>query len=371
MQQNDYIVIVAEFPDKKNEKDGMIQRELAIDFVFSDIKRIYLDLRQSNYKFLKYPKKWILNKIYKCFNKLDCFKNNKVKLFNFLSNKKLYKLFENARIIYFHSIYNLTLIPQELIEKFVDKIIIDIHGCVVEELIYYEQEKKIVDKFQKFENEFFPKVKALISVSNNMIDFYKNKYPNINTKFINLPIFNRFKINDNIINSKKNINIIYSGGSQKWQNVDIMIDSISKIANNYKVTLLTPDISVFSEKLKKYKNLLEKIEIKTVPSNLLYQEYEKADYGYILRDDIIVNKVACPTKIIEYLNYGIIPIVLQPEIGDFNNLGYSYITNDNLILGNIPNSDELKKMRLKNMNIINTLSQIREKGEQDLLNLYN
>lgn len=51
----------------------------------------------------------------------------------------------------------------------------------------------------------------------------------------------------------------------------------------------------------------------------------KRYYVFVLRDDILVNQVACPTKIVEYLNYGIKPIVLSEKIGDFKEYGYEYI----------------------------------------------
>lgn len=42
--------------------------------------------------------------------------------------------------------------------------------------------------------------------------------------------------------------------------------------------------------------------VDTLSAEELKLEYEKADYGFMLRDDIIVNEVACPTKLIVILN---------------------------------------------------------------------
>ncbi|MGE0906881.1 hypothetical protein AB4M30_16785 [Escherichia coli] len=52
--------------------------------------------------------------------------------------------------------------------------------------------------------------------------------------------------------------------------------------------------------------------------------------GFVLRDDIVVNRVACPTKLIEYLECGVVPVVKSPDIGDFNSLGYSFIKVDEI-----------------------------------------
>ena len=44
-----------------------------------------------------------------------------------------------------------------------------------------------------------------------------------------------------------------------------------------------------------------------------------------MRDDIVLNRVAAPTKLIEYLSYGLIPIVKTINIGDSVKMGYEYI----------------------------------------------
>ena len=71
-----------------------------------------------------------------------------------------------------------------------------------------------------------------------------------------------------------------------------------------------------------------RIELKSVAPEELAEYYESAHYGFILRDDNVINTVANPTKMIEYLQYGIVPIVKSPNIGDFATYGYDYITYD-------------------------------------------
>ena len=206
---------------------------------------------------------------------------------------------------------------------------------------------------------------ALVAVSNQMIEFYKSKYPEIRTRFINLPIFSSNLIENQTRNYDGKLNIVYSGGSHKWQNVDLMVETINKIIDDFDITILTPDIEIFKDKLSKY-NIQDKVTIKQVEPNMVKEEYKKAHLGFILRDDIIVNKVACPTKLVEYLSCGVIPIVLQPEIGDFNYLGYSYILNDDLVQGKIPDKEALKQMCENNYRVIEKLQGIQAKGKREL-----
>src|SRR5690606_6210947 len=69
----------------------------------------------------------------------------------------------------------------------------------------------------------------------------------------------------------------------------------------------------------------DNLRVLTVTPDELGDYYRQAHYGFILRDDITVNRVACPTKMVEYLFYGITPIVKSPSIGDFPERGYEYI----------------------------------------------
>lgn len=160
--------------------------------------------------------------------------------------------------------------------------------------------------------------------------------------------------------------MIYSGGTQSWQKIDLLIDTIKKIADKYEIIILSPEIEKFTKLLGELK---QKVVLKSVLPENLDIEYQKADLGFILRDDIIVNRVACPTKIIDYLEYGIIPIISCPEIGDFNKMGYSYIHYEKLIEGKIFDNNELEKMRKNNTKIIERLRNIQQDGKEKLLKL--
>ncbi len=369
----DFILVLGLIPDKTNEKDGMVQRELAIDKIFQENffqppsfagqKRIYIETTtDEKWRFsIRGTIRYFKNKIEENKKRLDIFKGKEkrnVKFYRKINKEKFSKLCKNAKIIYVHSLYMTTLLSDAEVLKFKDKIIVDIHGCFIEELEYRNVKDPHMEEFKKREELAFRSAKALVAVSKNMIDFYKEKYKGIKTDFILLPIFAPGDTPVKTLGEKPKI--IYSGGAQKWQNVDLMVESISKIANNFNVSILTPNVEEFKQKLKKAGT--EGVEVKSVNSSELCKEYKNADFGYILRDDNVVNRVACPTKLIEYLTYGIIPVVLQPNIGDFNTLGYSYILNDDLVSGHIPSSKELSTMRQNNYTTLAKLNKIQKEG---------
>ncbi|MNL07568.1 hypothetical protein D3C87_1282490 [compost metagenome] len=120
---------------------------------------------------------------------------------------------------------------------------------------------------------------------------------------------------------------------QGYQNISLMVENIKKIVDvpNYYFYILTGQKQKMQEifsinGLNDKKNIL----IDSVTPNELDKYYKKAHYGFVLRDDVDVNNVACPTKIIEYLAYGMTCITLSNKIGDFYELGFEFINIDKL-----------------------------------------
>lgn len=91
--------------------------------------------------------------------------------------------------------------------------------------------------------------------------------------------------------------------------------------------------------------------------NLLYKmidifkfDSSIAIVGFVLRDEHILNSVANPTKLVEYMWCGIIPIVKYEDLGDYSDLGYEYIKYDNIT------SNMRQKKSFKNSEIIKNIS---------------
>ena len=185
------------------------------------------------------------------------------------------------------------------------------------------------------------------------------------TKFIVLPIFTKAAKRRISKSSEAKLTLVYSGGLQRYQNVDLMLDTIRKIQGQCRVKILTQKVRWFNQLTKKAH--LKITYVKRVPSYEMPKEYEDCDMGFVLRENIVVNLVACPTKLVEYITYGIVPIVLSPKIGDFCELSYSYVLNTELIEGNFPSQQEISRMRTNNYRVLDQLDTMRKKGEDELL----
>ncbi len=323
------VVIISNYPNSEEIKDGMMQRVANIDDYLLDYDRSYLQIGIKN-NFRKYVKNE---------------KRNMTKYkFNFLIHYfSILRILIKSDTIYVHSIYNfLRLIPFLL---FLNKknIILDFHGVVPEELEFMNK------KFKSFIYNIVEKIavrysKHIIFVTESMKNYIANKYKLNSYKSHILNIFSKnvFRtVNTDKIDSlrdkykinEEDVVFIYSGNTQKWQNIDLMLSCISKIKNvkNYKFIILTGEIEIIKNKLEEF-SLLDQnnIIIDTVSPEELGNFYTIAHYGFVLRDEHILNSVANPTKLVEYMWYGIIPIVKFEDLGDYSNLGYEYIKYENL-----------------------------------------
>lgn len=332
------LLFPAPYPDNENEREGRAQRIQAIDDLFADKKRVYIDVSFNRNIIPSYKKLNDRVSVYK----LNTFIHSLFIILLGLAAKKIYIHTQGLafRVFYLYSLFN-------------RKIITDIHGIAPEEAIlcgsiYSPGELNMFEKFMVKNSS------SIVVVSNAMKKHFCKKYSLADEKVLILPIFENNpvgRVNKPPVNKPS---VIYAGGVHAWQNVDIMLDSMINITDKYEFTIFSNNLNAFRSKLSG-RNMLEKVKLLSVSRKEIFDHYKNADFGYILRDDIAVNKVACPTKLVEYMSNGIIPVVLQPNVGDFNELGYSYITLDNLKSNSIPSNDEILEMRENNYGIIEKL----------------
>ncbi len=313
------ILFLADYPQGEVVKEGMSQRILNIDSFHSDLERVYLCVSPFRYKRLRKQKISEKITLYHC--------NSIIHLFTII------RLFRKASKVYIHSIYN--VLPNfPYIAAFNKHFVLDLHGVVPEEneLVGLNFRASI---FNRCERLIFAKNDTtIITVTDTMREYYKKKYPWSKVKFIKYTIFpnnlSQYVDGEDLKNSK--VHIVYSGNLQKWQNIDLMLETMEKMKGNrnYVFHLLTGEPQQLERLVAERMGYSEQISIRSLPPSQLAEVYCECHYGFVLREDIVVNNVACPTKIIEYMNYGIIPIVLSDNIGDFGSYGYERVNVQNV-----------------------------------------
>jgi glycosyltransferase involved in cell wall biosynthesis/GT2 family glycosyltransferase len=367
-RSNDSISVFAPLPTKANERDGYIQRVSAIDKeILQDHIRFYLNNGSSEIDFIKVS--FIKKNVYKIdFNGYD---DNQI--------KEILKLVKFTKIAYFHSL--LRLFPTSVSSKLQEvlsfenvKKIWDVHGSVPEEFTMYN-DKLSAQLSNEVEKKLYNNVDMIVCVNYAMQNHLINKYGRTSAKFTVLPIFTG-KISENLnkkmVGKQSLINekpiIIYAGGTQKWQNIEFMQDVIRKTADLYNYKIFVPESDKFEKTLGMVNNNVV-IASKT-PEEIL-KEYEECQYGIAFRNDNVVNNVACPTKIIEYIQNGLVPIFKSEKIGDFVKLGLQYVTVNDLLNKKLPTEEKRHKMAEANYNVLAKLVEIITKGQEILKEYVN
>ena len=212
-------------------------------------------------------------------------------------------------------------------------------GIVPEEAILMKKSwiRKIYLDF--FEKTALKKCILNIFVSDAMNEHYQRKYKQkINSYFI-MPCFNK-EINlksFQVVNKYERPTFVYAGSMHEWQCIDRMLDIYMELKSklvNATLTILTSEIEVARKKLSE-KGL--NVNVKYVELSKLDEELSIYKYGFLIRDDIPVNRVSTPTKLNSYMANGIIPI-FSNVISYYSNLNI----NNKIDLNN--NSHDIQKI---------------------------
>ena len=349
MRQN-AVAIHAPMFTKENERDGYIQRIKRVDEeIFDDYLRVYFldDAKQSDrIKASKIDEEHF----FVIYNSQDPAQRNIV-----------FSLVEMCGLMYVHSINrfmtdSVNAEMCQLLNKKNVKTIWDVHGSVPEEYFMYGSElgKQIGDEVESF---FYHHADVIVVVNNAMKRHLMKKHGECEATFVVMPIFNiDIKTRHNKIDLQKGSDkplIVYAGGTQKWQNVGLMQSVMEQTGDNYNYKIFVPNPAEFNEGWEGGNR--ENILVDSRSPEELAQEYASCDYGFVLRDADVVNYVACPTKIIEYIQYGIVPVMKTTEIGDFVELGMQYVSYEKCIDGTLPGKEEAAQMAAENYKLLDKL----------------
>ena len=119
-----------------------------------------------------------------------------------------------------------------------------------------------------------------------------------------------------IINEK--IVLGYSGGLQKWQNIDKIINIVARLreidSNIYLMIFTNHSIDIYKKLLLKIGE--ENYNVKALKAKDIPSYLKLFDAGFLLRDNWVLNKVSSPTKMCEYLAAGV-PVICTQYSGDY------------------------------------------------------
>ncbi|KVT47154.1 glycosyltransferase [Burkholderia ubonensis] len=351
------ILFFAPYPTKERERDGYFQRVKAIDSLFPSKHRVYCDVREhvEAKPFIERaaPNAWVLN----------------ITLSSANQRRAVALLARRFKRVYFHSVLRMpNAVAQAVLRVSGLKWVLDVHGVVPEEFRMHNDfySARIHDDCERTAAE---NANRVIVVSQAMGNYLAHKYRELlRAKVIVLPIFALEEGSEAVRPYKDGRpTVIYAGGTQKWQKVPEMLNVIARAVEHADWWMYTPDVEVMRNAAAPEVRAHPNFHVASATRAELNEVYQHCHFGFILRDDMVVNHVSCPTKLIEYLAFGIVPIVDTPNIGDFNTYGMHFVSVENFVKGRIPDAATRMEMAAHNRQICERLVEQKATGEKELI----
>ena len=352
------ILFLNSYPTTEEQKtDGYFKRVLFIDNVFDSYLKCYINESKN----VKNP---VVERIFEKTLQInipivDTYPENIINL--------LVTLFPN---VYAHSIYPLLSNNKKKIFLNAVNRIWDVHGIVPEEHKLKGDNAKTVEFINTIEKCIYEHASIIIVVTNALKSHLSIKYRDVSQfkkKHILLPL-SPIYVEDNIkydLSSLEKPIVIYSGGNQIWQQVDKMLDFVYENKNKFRFIFLSPNFNEVREQYSiQFNGEIFPGVVNFVTTYNMPEYYKIAHYGLVLREDIDVNHVSCPTKLIDYMSYGIVPIVDCEDIGDFKENGYKFLQYNNI---NVLKVNDYLDFKRQNSVVINKIGQQSKNGCRALL----
>lgn len=219
----------------------------------------------------------------------------------------------------------------------------DFRGLVALESRYKGQENYKFYILNIIENLPFYLSNDFSTVSNNFRQYLLKKYGS--KKYIHIfpSCAPRAILNKNNLN----LSFVYIGGLSKWQNVENIakcFNELLQLLPEASLTVITPKAD---EAIKFFSEIpINNIVFKSLGDTDVINELSNYSFGFIFRDDNLINKVSSPIKVSEYISAGVVPI-FKGCIGDFNDIT---TFNDNSIcyVDALVTSNEVRQFIIEN-----------------------
>jgi hypothetical protein len=337
------VLIIAPCPIGRGAAEGWMSRIRAVDRIFAGQPRVYLDVVSGEVP-LGPPVATTHGEALEY--RLDLLRPSHRHL--------LETLLQECRFAYVHTIH----LARFLLPYYpTGKIVTDIHGIVPEEERMLGR-RAHGDFYEAVEATVMATSRLLVVVTEAMRDHLLAKYPDCHAEFLVLPIIEPHAVDLAARQPRQPgtpYRAVYAGGTQAWQNIDDTLAICASVREVCRFDFLSHEHVAIS-RMPAAEALGEAARFRVVDKAALAEAYLQADFGFVLRDPVAVNIVSCPTKLSEYLWFGVVPVVKTAAIGDFERLGYAYLTMSDFAGMLFPDEEALAEMRAHNRAIIETLA---------------
>ncbi len=231
------------------------------------------------------------------------------------------------------------------------------------------------NNIRQLENNAVNNSNFRIAVTQKLVEHWQSEYHYSSTKHVVIPctLNSNFKVKEldaaeiNEIRSSYGFNnedlvLVYSGSASGWQSFallkPLMLDFLQQTQNN-KLVFLSNEDAIIQSLINEFPNQVSRKWLKheEVTSFLV-----ACDWGILIREQSVTNKVASPTKFAEYLSAGL-PVIISENLGDYtefvknNDCGIIYTEQKSLSIS--------KKPFLERNRLIHLVQQNWTKSAQD------
>ncbi|GAA5520527.1 hypothetical protein LQ318_02270 [Aliifodinibius salicampi] len=187
-------------------------------------------------------------------------------------------------------------------------------------------------KYHEFELNAVQKSDFRIAVSNQLVEYWKQEFNYTGSAHLVIPCTLGLSFTSSLLNEEKNIKVrkklgfnkkdivlVYAGSLAGWQSFNLIKDFLNYVLqknSNVKVLLM----SKRDENVNRILNMFPKDVVCTWVNHREVPDYLAAcDYGLLLREDSVTNRVAAPTKFAEYLSAGL-SVIISNTVVDYAEL---------------------------------------------------
>ncbi|MEW6773222.1 MAG: hypothetical protein AB1304_04395 [Bacteroidota bacterium] len=229
-------------------------------------------------------------------------------------------------IFAFHIIYPLRQL------KWIQKIILDARGLYKAEFEEYRviNDDKIILQVNELEKKALQSADFKIAVSSALVQQWKEVYGIQKSNYVIIPctLSNEFikplpdkeiisNIRKKLKYSDEDIVIVFSGSASGWQSLKISDEIFSfLLKNNSRIRLLFLGHHSMNE-YSAFHQFPERIQQYVCHPEEVLQYLWAADYGWLVREQSVTNKVASPVKFAEYLVAGL-KVIISNQLGDYS-----------------------------------------------------
>ncbi|GMG80811.1 hypothetical protein LNKW23_00230 [Paralimibaculum aggregatum] len=237
------------------------------------------------------------------------------------------------------------------------RLIMDMHGAVPEEFVLYENHY-MAQKYAGYEAWAAREADLVVCVTDAMAAHFAEKLGLAPERMIVCPIYTHSgpaQLPARPYNARPRA--IYAGGTQRWQCIPELAAAVAATVEEIDWCLLTPDPEGMARALRRagVEEGAPGLSLRAAAQAQVFATYQRCDFGLLLREDCTVNRVACPTKLIEYLRFGVIPVLDTPHVGDFAAMGMRYLDAAAFREGRLPGPDARAEMAAANHAVFRSL----------------